>query len=376
MLSSSLPSVLVYRSLYGQISETFVRDHVHGLSRFRPLVLTNRIDPRGPAEEAEMVVVPNSGLWSGATWRSGQSRRMHNILVERRPILIHAHFLMDGASILPYAKKHSIPLVVTAHGYDATTWPEVQARSPDGRLLLARQEALGAYASRILCVSDFIRDELIKRGYPADVLITHPLGVDTETICPRAPRPRRGILTVGRLVEKKGTRFLIKAYAALPPALRAEHPLTIIGDGPLRSELASLAAEFGVVPVFLGGCSRERVMAELADAAVFCLPSVRAASGDAEGMPIAIMEALALAVPIVVFDGQAAGSILRKYSAGIVARAADTTDLAEALEHVLNNPAEAKRMTDRGRHLSEQYFDSKNNNAALSRLYEDIASAK
>lgn len=373
MPSSSAPTVLIYRSIYGQLSETFVRDHVHGLSRFRPLVLTNRIDPCSPAETAETVVVPADGRLSHRLWQWGRSRTTHRLLRDRAPALIHAHFLTDGVAILPYAKAHGIPLIVTAHGYDATTWPEVQAQSPEGRLLLARRGALAAYATRILCVSDFIRDELITRGYPADRLVTHPLGVDTAAIRPRGPGPRRGILTVGRLVEKKGTRFLIEAYAALPPAMRAEHPLTIIGDGPLRGRLEALATSLGVAPVFAGGCPRDRVMAKLAESALFCFPSIRAQSGDAEGMGIAIMEALALGVPTLIFDEQPAAPLFHDHGAGALARAGDAADLARAMADMLADPVAAAQMAARGRALCETVFDIVRNHAGLENIYSAVA---
>jgi len=370
-----MDQVVIYRSFYGQLSETFVRDHVHGLRQFHPLVLANRVDPHGPTETADMEVVPNAGLLSGCIWRRGGSRRTHALLSRTRPALIHAHFLTDGASILPYARALNIPLVVTAHGYDATTWPEVQKRTPEGRLLLARQAELAAYATRIFCVSEFIRDELITRGYPRDRLVMQPLGVDMAAIRPRPEGPKRGILTVGRLVEKKGTRFLIEAYAKLPPALRAVHPLNIIGDGPLREELEMLAQKSGVVANFVGPCSRAKIFEELSSTALFCLPSVRAKSGDAEGMPIAIMEALALQVPVVVFDGQAAGKLLDEAKAGAVAQSADSTDLSKLLISVMTDPKKTKIMAQKGRSLAEKVFDLSKNNASIEFQYLSITSS-
>lgn len=367
-----MDNVVIYRSFYGQLSETFVRDHVQGLRKFRAMVIANRTDPRGPAETVEMEVIPDNGLLRGQLWRNGWSRRMHTLIRQWRPALIHAHFLTDGASVLPYARAHSIPLIVTAHGYDATTWPEVQQMTLEGRLLLARQTELATYASRILCVSDFIRDQLLARGYPAEKLITQHLGVDTDIICPRSDGIKRGIITVGRLVEKKGTRFLIEAYATLPHAMRAEHPLTVIGDGALRGELETLAASLGVIVNFAGGCPRERVMSELTNTALFCFPSIRAESGDAEGMGIAVMEALALATPVVLFDGQPAAEVLANSHSAAIARGGDAKDLGRVLQECLADPLGTAKMGRRGRTFCEANFNIKTNNAAIEEIYSDI----
>lgn len=368
-----MTTVLIYRSIYGQLSETFVRDHVHGLRRYQPLVLANRVDPKGPPETTEIIVIPNHGRVRGIIWRRGWSRRLHSLIQTRRPALIHAHFLMDGAAIVPFARRYGIPLVVTAHGYDATTYPHVQAQSSEGRLLLARQQIMATYATRILCVSDYIREELISRGYPADRLITQPLGVDIAALGAIPDAARSGILAVGRLVEKKGTSFLIEAYAKLPHAIRAAHPLTIIGDGPLRGALQAQANSLRIAVKFVGGQAHERVIAEQARAAVFCFPSVRAASGDAEGMGIAVMEALALRTPVVLFDEQPAAPILNQHGAGIVARARDAADLARALEKVLADKVLAQSLGMRGRVLCQSTFDINRTNRIIEDIYAEVA---
>lgn len=363
--------IVIYRSFYGQLSETFVRDHVHGLRRFLPFVLANRLDPRGPASSAQTTVVPNHGKLSGPLWHAGLAWQAHRLLRKISPRLIHAHFLIDGVSILPYAKRLNIPLVVTAHGYDATLRPEALAESSEGRLLLARQKALMRDAAMILCVSDFIRDELLARGYPDEKLVLQYLGVDIRAIHPQIGGARRGVLTVGRLVEKKGTRLLIEAYARLPESLRAEHPLKVIGDGTLRRELEALANELGVAVDFLGAQPRNRIFEELLNTATFCLPSVRAASGDAEGMPIAIMEALATATPTLIFDDQPAAALLRSSGAGVLARAGSSADLAIQLGAMLQSD-EAALMGKRGRALAERQFDISINNAQLEDRYTDV----
>ncbi len=365
--------LVVFRSFYGLLSETFVRDHVAGLHDFAPLVLANRLDRRGIAPGVPMVLVLNDRRLGKQLWDRALTPAVHRLFRRKRPVLIHAHFLVDAASILPFARKHGIPLVVTAHGYDAMLRDDALAKFDEGRLLLKRRTELANYASRIVCVSQYLRDELVERGWPADKLVTQPLGVDTDALRATVPADaRHGIVTVGRLVEKKGTRYLIEAYAALPAELRAAHPLMVIGDGPLRQELANLASGLGLEINFAGALCHDDALREISTAALFCFPSVRAADGDAEGMGVAIMEALAVETPVVLFDDQPAAPILAEGDGGVVVPSRDSAALSRAIAERLTDPEGSAAMALRGRAQCERTFDFARNYRALERIYADV----
>jgi glycosyltransferase involved in cell wall biosynthesis len=231
-----------------------------------------------------------------------------------------------------------------------------------------------ARVDKILCVSDFIKDEMLKRGYPADKLQVAHLGVDLSTLARRqiTAADAKGILYVGRLVEKKGTRYLIEAYAKLPAATQKQHPLTIIGDGPERDALEALAQKLNVNPVFMGAQSRNTVVAKLRAASIFVLPSIRATNGDAEGMPIAIMESLAIGVPVCIFNDQPLAHTLQARTAGVLATPKDTTDLSAQIEKVLVNPTRADLISNNGRVLVEETFDLFKNTAQLEGIYDAV----
>jgi glycosyltransferase involved in cell wall biosynthesis len=266
-----------------------------------------------------------------------------------------------------------LPLIVTAHGYDATLNDSELMKFPEGRMLLQRSKHLAAFAKRFVCVSDFLRSELLARGYPDDKLLTLPLGVNLEELTARpADQLGQGIIAVGRLVEKKGMRYLIEAYAALPAPLRAAHPLTIIGDGPLREALVDLARDLALSIEFTGSQPRHDVLRRVRRARVFCLPSVRAATGDAEGMGIVIMEALAQGVPAVIFAGQPMAPLLAREKAGLVAIDADAQDLAAQIGGILQDDAMARHFSRRGRAFCERHFSLRRNVDLLEELYSEV----
>ena len=135
------------------------------------------------------------------------------------PRLVHAHFGRGGALALPIARALGVPLVVTFHGGDATKDKHYRR----GLLPTIYQQRLAEVqreAALIICVSDFIRDRLLARGFPAEKLIVHRYGVELDG-CEDAAPPEAAepyLLFAGRFVEKKGIGFLIEAMRRLTTA--------------------------------------------------------------------------------------------------------------------------------------------------------------
>ncbi|WP_343683463.1 glycosyltransferase [Asticcacaulis sp.] len=365
--------ILVYRSNYLALSETFVSDHLRSMKTWQPLIVYEK-----EVASAHKVDVRPHKIWKGRFGRwlfesLGISPVLSALVRDKKPALVHAHFLTDAARIVPFIERTGLPFIVTAHGYDATTYDVELRKFSEGRLLLKRAERVANAASLIICVSDFIREALIERGYPENKLVTIPLGIDVELFKARPITTMgRGIVSIGRLVEKKGTRFLIEAYARLPDSIKEIHPLTLVGDGPLRVELESLATGLGVAVRFTEGLSREQALREVIGARVFCLPSIRAASGDAEGMPIAIMEALALGVPTVVFSGQHMADKLRDAKACEVVEANNVDALSASLARLLQDDDAVSFYSKVGRQYCEENFSLSGNMDMLFAAYKSV----
>lgn len=241
------PKVLIFRSDYLPVSETFISDHLRSLRRYGPLVVCQRDLPANHRTAHPVQQVGHGRLARPLFENLGWAPALSRLIQREQPALVHAHFLTDAAKLLPFMARNRLPFIVTAHGFDATTYDEHLAAFPDGARLLQRRAALIQRVDKILCVSQFIKDELLARGYPAHKLTVSHLGIELGAFTdPGLPAPQRqGILAVGRLVEKKGTHLLIDAWARLPAAVRAEHPLLLIGDGPLRQAHLRAALQQG-----------------------------------------------------------------------------------------------------------------------------------
>src|SRR5262249_33500233 len=155
-------------------------------------------------------------------------------------------------------------------------------------------------AAKFLCVSDFVRQKLLARGFPPEKTEVHYIGVDTAFFQPEATVPRsKLVLFVGRLVENKGCDFLLRAMGAVQ-VTQPDAELVVIGDGHLQGRLENQAAELHLRNYRFLGMQPPAVVREwLNRARVFCVPSVEIASGASEGFGLVFAEAQSMGVPVV-----------------------------------------------------------------------------
>src|SRR6185437_11531633 len=149
--------------------------------------------------------------------------------------------------------------------------------------------------------SSFIRERLLTIGFPPARTPTLYIGVDCGSIRPRHPSEEAPvILHVARLAAVKGTQYLLRAFATVAQRYDGVQ-LVIIGDGPLKRSLRSLAASLGVQDRvrFLGALRHADVLAWMRKAAMLVLPGIRTATGRVEGLGLVLLEAAATGVPVI-----------------------------------------------------------------------------
>jgi colanic acid/amylovoran biosynthesis glycosyltransferase len=294
--------------------------------------------------------------------------------VRQRPSLIHAHFGIEGVFALPVAAELKIPLVTTFHGFDATLETRAMLGSPAYFRYPLMRRKLAHQGDLFLCASSFIRQRLLSTGFPEARTLTHYIGVDCRAIRPRADSEETPvILHVARLVEVKGTEYLLRAFAAL--ALRYDGVrVVIIGDGPLRRRLQALAASLGIADRvdFLGALPHADVLSWTRKAAMLVLPGVRTSNGREEGLGMVLLEAAATGVPII---GSRVGGIpecILDDRTGFLVPERDEHALAQRMTELLDDPARRRRMGNEGRALVERQFDIHRQTEALESLYDSL----
>ncbi len=370
------PVVAIFRSPLFNASETFVRTHVASLERFRPLLVG--LDDRGnvPTGLRDLMILPESGLDRLRLRLLGPSPALVRRVRAHRPAVLHAHFGPDGLAALPLARMLGIPLVTTLHGYEVS-------RS-DARLLTSGRLSWMRYALQgrqlmaggdlFVAVSEAVRRRAIERGYPADRTFMIHNGIDLGRFAPTGARPEAGlILHVGRLVEKKGTSLLIRAFAQVRAQYR-DARLVVIGDGPLRAGLERQAAQQrlpGAV-TFLGERSPEDVAEWMRRAWLLAVPSLTARDGDAEGLPTVIIEAAAASLPVVASDHSGAPEAVVDGRSGFVIPEGNQQALACRLLDLLGSEPLRAAMAATSRVLAQEHFNPSRQTRLLEAQYDGL----
>jgi colanic acid/amylovoran biosynthesis glycosyltransferase len=235
--------------------------------------------------------------------------------------------------------------------------------------MLARKLADAAF---VVAISDYNRRFLLEhaRGHPLAVHVVH-YGIDPSRFPfrVRAAGQPPTIACVARLLPYKGHSVLLRAIAGGPPPLAGAR-LELVGDGPLRVELEAEAVRLGLGDrVRFHGSVPEAGVAEVLDRAdLFALPSVIAPDGDMEGIPNALIEALAAGLPAVSTRQSGVPELIRDGETGYLAEPGDVEGLRAALLRALSEDDPAARAAA-GRALVEAEFDQRRSARRMVELF-------
>lgn len=259
--------------------------------------------------------------------------------------LAYADFANDEASIAwVVASEKRIPFLFRDHS--SVEPPLLEKKLADATLVLAcsheNKAALDAQAHN-----------------NANVMVSY-LGVDTRiwALRPSGAQIDELIVCPARLQEKKGQRVLLEAFARLHRA----HPtcrLVLAGDGPARAELQSMIDDLGLTNVEITGyLSHEQMHAQLQAAAIVCIPSVRTLSGDHDGIPVALMEAMALGKPCVSTAVGGIPELIEHQQSGYIVEDPTPEALADAISSLLADPARRASLGNRAAERVRERFDA------------------
>lgn len=374
------PIALIVRDVLGVPSEQWIPRQVAGFTRLRARYAGASHDDSDAGWNArDFITLPYSTIYEApavaARWRNralaaladgsfyarrgADLRSLTRTIARAEPSVILAHFGFTGFHLLPAARRLGIPIVVHFHGYDVWT---MSLRNP--WYARSARRALGNFDA-VVVVGSHQEQWALEQGVPRERLHRIPCGVPTADFQPRAtprePGPLR-LLGVGRLHGAKGIDVTLHAMAAAAERspLAAEATLTLIGDGPLRGDLEALARELAVADrvTFAGAQPIERVREELLRADVFVQHSLKQPDGSNEGFGVAVAEASACGLPVLVSDCGGLPDQVVDNETGLITPQRDADAMADAIARLAQDPALRDRLGVAGRQRMIDRFDA------------------
>lgn len=286
--------------------------------------------------------------------------------------IVHTHDRRTGLLVRPQARLRRIAAVHTLHGVPDELWVAAeskQALAPPGssraqlawlRYGVLRMEAALSHMGAVVVPSQALARFLIANGFPARRITVIPNG--TEVIRSE-PAPAHDPIVVGTaaiLEHRKGIDVLIDACARVQAPLRLE----VFGAGSLRAELERQAKSVGIDCRFHGHVTdiRDRLL----DLDIFVL------SARAENMPIAILEAMACAVPVITTRVGGIPEVVKDDETGILVEPDDCAGLAQAITRLISDEPERQRLARRGAERIADHFSAGEVARRMVSLYEGL----
>ena len=287
--------------------------------------------------------------------------------------VLHIYFGHIGVHLLPLLEICDLPAIVSFHGADAGIAAEKPAH-------LSRTRRMFERCALILVRSESIAERLIAMGCDAGKIRLHRTGIPLGQIAfAQRAAPADGAwrcVQACRLIAKKGLATSLRAFAEFGRAF-PRATFSIAGDGPQLAELRALARELGIDArvSFPGFLSQEKLRALFAEAHVFLHPSELGADGDQEGVPNAMLEAMASGLPVLATRHGGIPEALEDGVSGVLVGERDPVALATALLALAHDPARFAAMSAAARARVAAEFDLEAQTRMLEGHYREAIAA-
>jgi colanic acid/amylovoran biosynthesis glycosyltransferase len=348
------------------------------LSQVQPVVIAQKLEntERFPFRDIHVIRKPTfhflRRVWfkqiADRPWQISalEVRAIERVLNETKAQLLHIYFGHIAVLLRPLLRQWQKPTLVSFHGADVL----VDMRKPAYRR--ATEEML-SLVKRVLVRSDSLRQAVIDLGCAPEKIEIQRAGIPLADF-PFRERTVPGdgqwrLLQAGRLIEKKGLKTTLRAFARF----RKEFPaatLTIAGEGPQLEELRSLARELqidGAVD-FVGFVSQEELRELLYSSQIFLHPSETGRDGNQEGVPNSMLEAMASGLPVFATRHGGIPEAIENKVSGILVNERDHRALADGLIETAKSPDRLRAMG----HVASESVAKNFNQTEQARLLEEI----
>lgn len=306
---------------------------------------------------------------------TGRSQEMEAHLRALNPAVLHAQFGPAALQFLPLARRLGVPLVCTFGGIDVQSLVTTMRYQREywsywPYYLQARKMLQGC--TRILAVSEDLASKLITFGAPPDRVFVYYRGIDLPDASPDLTKRNPVVVAAGRLVEKKGFRYAIDAFAEIAGSF-PEWQLHIFGDGPLRDSLQAAIDAAGMQAriQLKGEVKQSELFTRMSEASLMVVPSVTSSKGDAEGVPNVLKEAAARGLPIVASRHGGIPEVVEEGQTGFLTPERSSGQLSARLRQLMDNQPLRREMAAKAYQRTVERFSRTGQNAELERHYDE-----
>lgn len=354
---------------------------ITALERVRPIVITQKREEaeRFPFAPVTLLRKPATHflrrIWfrqlRDVPWRISrrETKELIRVLQAEDAQLLHIYFGHIAVHLLPLIQRWQRPSIVSFHGADVM----VDLEKPAYRAATLKMLA----AVRLVLVrSESLRDALVRLGCSADKIQIQRTGIPLAELAYRERTwPTDGawrLLQAGRLIEKKGIDTTLLAFAEFSK----RHPnatLAILGGGPLRGDLERLAQKLAIAArvTFTGFVTQSDLREYFYRSHIFLHPSETATDGNQEGVPNAMLEAMATGLPVFATRHGGIPEAVENGVSGVLVAERDAKALTRELLHAAENPELLTRLGERGAASVREKFEQDAQIRKLEQFYLD-----
>lgn len=280
--------------------------------------------------------------------------------------VVLAEYGLTGAETTPVLKKAGVPLIVHFHGFDASNKAVLAAYTE-------KYNAMFAYASKIIAVSQVMKKMLIDIGAPEHKIVYNPYGPNEMFYNLQPDYSVNHFVSIGRFVDKKAPYFTLEAFRQL----LARHPearLTMAGEGELLDTCKNLAEYWNIAHAvaFPGAVAHQQVADLFQQSFCFLQHSITARSGDMEGTPVGILEAGAAALPVVSTRHAGIPDVVIENKTGLLVDEKDVAAMANAMTVMYENRKKTAEIGQAARKHIQNNFSIEKHIGIIQQLIDTI----
>jgi glycosyltransferase involved in cell wall biosynthesis len=285
---------------------------------------------------------------------------------------IHSHFGHAGIAALPIKKRTKKSIITSFYGFDLGS---------DLKGLSVGYKALANTGDLFIALSEDMKSDLIKAGFPDSRIIVHHLGVDVTHFAPNTDFPRSGesvtLLVVATFHERKGIHHAVKGYKTVMnenPGLNIK--LRIVGDGPYKSHIIDAIGgdeRITMVNNFIAKNPRQMILREMQNCDMFMLTSKTMPDGDKEGTPVVLMEAQACGKPCISTYHAGIPEIVLHNRTGLLVKEGDIEGIAQAIFTLSTDTEMRRNFGQNARSHILEYFNHDIQMNKLAKVYDDVS---